>query len=381
MVDDTQARTAPPDISPSEMLRTSALRSGGRAPKPPFDEVALLRGLEKEYDLGDWLAWSPTRYGASNDSWFVETEDGDVVVRRSHDLKTADGARFERALIEYLVARGYPAPAVVPTRSGQGSVTVEGVLHMVMRRLPGGPYDRESPGHLRAAARGLGRFHRLVGDLPTDQTAEESSTLVTLSAPAQERLRFAFAVVEPLLRPDRRYDVRADVDALVRDMATVHDGLTEQLPELTYLVTHGSYGPTSLLLRGDRLTGVVDYDRAAHDLLSLDLAYATWVFCGPDGARRRELGVDPERLSTFLRHYRTQASPTAGDLRALPAAMRARRLVKVTKKSENLLHKHAYEPRDADQADKFARTLAVEASQSRWLEEHASDLRRLLTPS
>ncbi len=366
-------------VDPTDVLRTSTLRSGGRAPKAVFDEVALLRRLEKEYDLGDWVTWRSTDFGASNDSWFVETEFGDVVVRRSHGLKTPTGARFEQALTDYLVSRGYPAPTVVPTRTGQGSTVLDGVVHMVMRRLPGTSYDRDSPGHLPAAARGLGRFHRLVADLPADQTAEQSSGLATLSASAQERLRSAFAAVEPQLADDRRSEALRDVDQLLRDLATVREQLGGRLPELTYLITHGSYGPSSVLFTGDALTGVVDFDRAAHDLLSLDLAYATWVFCSPTPSRRHSLGVDPGRLTSFLQHYRAEFPLSAADLWALPLSLRARRLVRMTKKCDNLLYKDALEPRDVAQADKFARMLATEASHSRWLDEHLSDLTGLLT--
>ncbi len=366
------------DTIGQELLRTSVLRDGGRTPRRAFDEVALLRRLEKEYDLGDWLRWSPTVLGASNVSWFVETEHGDVVVRRSHDLKTVQAARFEQALIDHLVSRGFPAPLVLPTRTGAGCLVVDGLVHMVMRRLPGSSYDRESPAHLAEAAHGLGRFHALVHDLPTDQDAATSSTLTVVSPAARRRVEAALAVVEPMLADERRTEARRDVDRLVSDMATIHDQLGAMLPELTYLITHGSYGPTSVLLTDDRLTGVLDLDRSAHDLLCLDLAYATWQFCSPSARRRKELGVDPELLAAFLAHYRTQVPVTTADLEAVPTSLLARRLVRLTKKSENLLHKHALAPRNADDADAFARMLSAEADRSRWLDQHRADLTRAL---
>lgn len=362
-----------------ELLRRSVLRDGGRAPRQAFDEVSLLRRLEKEYDLGDWVSWRPTVTGASNDSWFVETERGEVVVRRSHDLKTLQGALFEQALIEHLVACGYPAPLVLPTRVGTGSVVHDGLVHMVMRRLPGAVYDHGSAAHLAEAARGLGRLHSLVAGLPTDQGPAESSTLTVLGPAARRRLTTAFEVVEPLLTDERRVEARRDVDRLVGDMAFVHGRLDAMLPGLTYLITHGSYGPTSVLFTDEHLTGVLDFDRAAHDLLCLDLAYATWRFCSPSLLRRKEPGVDPQLVATFLGHYCTRAPVTAADLEALPESLLARRLVRVTKKAENLLHKHALAPRDADQADAFARMLSGEATRSRWLTEHRTDLTRALS--
>ncbi len=363
------------------VLRTSQLRTGGRRPKVAFDEVALLGRLEKEYDLGPWGAWRRTESGTSNESWHVETGFGDVVVRRSHVLKTAQGLRFEQALISYLREQGYPAPVVVPTRTGTLSVTLDGVHHMVTKRLPGATYEWEAPEHLPTAARGLGWFHRLVGELPADQEAEQSSSLAMIDAQAQEHLQLALSIMEPVLPPAERTEVQRDVGWLRSEMLLVHDQLTERLPELTYLITHGSYGPTSVLLQDDRLSGVVDFDRAAHDLLTLDLATAVWVFCSPSPSRRRVLGLELRRVTCFLQQYGAEFDATTADLMMLATALRARRLLTVSKKCENFLTKSTLVPgSETQRAQKLIRTIATEATQSRWLKEHAPDLTRAAAP-
>lgn len=350
-----------------DLLGTSRLRAGGRRPKVAFDEVALMRRLEKEYDLGDWVTWQATESGASNDSWFVETTSGEVVVRRSHDLKTAASLRFEQALLAYLEGRGYPAPTVVPTRTGATSLLIDELHHMVTRRLPGVLCDVQVPAQYAAAAHAFGWFHDLVRDLPTTQSPLESSSLALISPTAQEHLERALSVAGPLLPTEQRDELRRDGEWLGQEMALAREELGGRLGELTYLITHGSWGPTAVLFEDGRLSGVVDFDRAAHDLLSLDLATALWVFCAPAESRRAVLGIDPGAVSTFLRAYARGGRVSEADLEALPVALRVRRLVKITKKTENLLTKATLAPHDVRQAEKFARILAAEAAQCRWL--------------
>jgi Ser/Thr protein kinase RdoA (MazF antagonist) len=382
MTEDTRDATEQMETTVPEdrVLRTSQLRTGGRRPKGVYDAIALLRRLEKEYDLGPWDTWRRADQGASNDSWFVETASGDVVVRRSHDLKTAEGLRFEQALIAYLRAQGYPAPVIVPTRTGALSVTLDGVHHMVAEQLPGTTYRWTSPDRLPTAAQGLGWFHRLVDDLPADQTAEQSSSLTMINATAQERLLLALSIMEPLLPPDERAGAEQDIRWLSSEMLVVHDELAARLPELTYLITHGSYGPTAVLLEDDHLSGVLDFDRAAHDLLTLDLATAVWVFCSASPFRRRVLGLDLGRLTWFLQEYATEYKASAADLTMLATALRARRLLTVSKKCENFLTKSAIFPGEAGRAEKLTRTAKTEATQCRWLKQHESDLTRAAHP-
>ena len=382
MTEDTRDATELTEttVPEDDILRTSQLRTGGRRPKDAYDAIALLRYLEKEYDLGPWDTWQRAKQGVTNDSWFVQTASGEVVVRRSHDLKTAQGLRFEQALITHLRAHGFPAPPVLPTRTGNLSVTIDGVHHMVTERLPGTTYEWGSPDRLPTAAQGFGWFHRLVDDLPTDQTAEQSSSLEMISATAQEHLELALSIVEPLLPATQRAEALQDIRWLVSEMEVVHDELAERLPELTYLITHGSYGPTSVLLQDDHLSGVLDFDRAGHDLLTLDLATAVWVFCSPTQFRRRVLGLDPRRLTSFLQAYSTEYRPSTADLTMLATALRARRLLTVSKKCENFLTKSTLSPGEPARAEKLTRTVTSEATQCRWLKQHAPEITHAAHP-
>jgi Ser/Thr protein kinase RdoA (MazF antagonist) len=358
------------------LLRRSERRDGGRPPSAEFDEAALVQELERLYDLGRWRSWRKTESGKSNASYFVATDGGQVVLRRSSPVKTLPAARFEAALIRHLADAGYPAPPVVPTRDGEVVVEVDGHIHMVTRLLPGAPYDKAGSTQLAAAARGLGRYHALVCDLPTDPTAHESSSLSGLSRRCGLRLAQVWQLVEPLLDASRAASLRSDLDYLVHEIGSLDVTFEPIQSGLTHLIVHGSYGRTALLFTGQDLTGVVDYDRAVHDFLVLDLAYALKSFARPRSIASDGGWIDVDRAGSFLDSYRIEFPLSDADVTALTLALRTHRLATVDKKCGNVLTKHALVARRPYDAAGFAGLIAREVRRLRWIASHEPELGR-----
>jgi len=364
------------DIGP-DLLRTSVRRNGGRTPSPPYDADAVMHEMERHYGLGLWMSWEPTEKGSSNDSFFIWTEAGSFVVRRSSRLKTIGAAHFECALIDHLLSAGYPAPPVVRTRDGGIRVEIDGRIHMVMRRLYGGPYERADPAHQDGVAHGLGRYHRIVAYLPTDLDARQSSGLTGLAERGHDSFARAVGVVRPLLDSERQVQITNDAAYLESEAESVTRQLDGHLSDLTYLITHASYDGSALLLTDNELTAVVAYDRAVHDLLDFDLAYALKSFCRGEVTSRRGARIDPGRCQTFIRAYRTEAPLSDADIWALPLIMRAQRLVVVVNRCRNLLTRHAVAPRQTKDAVDIAELVTGEATRLRRLTENCNDLNDL----
>lgn len=347
--------------------RSSVARQGGRLPVTPVDEPALFPVLEEAYGLGRWRAWQRTEKGMSNISWFVRTDAGEFVLRRSHNLKTVAGAEFECALIDLLRGHGFPAPPIQRTRDGAVQVQVDGVLHMVMRLMPGREYDHGDANQLKAAALGLARYHAIVSELTVPGGRERSSGLASIGQLGQEKLYAAVHVVEPLLAAGARAALRENARYLADRMERLNVGLGERQEDLTSLVIHGSYGQSAVLVDGDQLTAVLDFDRSVLDLLDLDVVYALRSFCREIPSRQSAEGIDLDRCRTFLRHYRSQAPWTEADLAAMPELFQVQRLIVIAKKCDNLLTKQSIVPRQPKDAVKFALLLERECARLRWL--------------
>ena len=364
-----------PAECPEQVLRAgSPHRQGGRPPSPKRDDEEIIASLEGAYPLGRWRSWRRTDVGASNASWFLETDAGSFVLRRSHRLKTAAGARFECALLDLLCQRGFPAPEVQRTSDGDVLVELDGVIHMVMSRLPGSSFDGGSAMHRAVAARGLGRYHTIVSELAAPEGTNRSFALARLGPEGRASLAAAVETVCPRLDADARETLHSRAGYLAGEMVRVEEQLEDRQDVLSTVVVHGSYGPTALLLTDDRLTGVVDFDRAEVDLLGLDLAYALDAFCRPGAVRRMGIGLDQSLTREFLTHYRPEAPASDADLGAVPALFRAQRLGKVLKKCDNVLTTHALAPEQDKHVTNFPRVIERECARVRWLGDNLSTL-------
>jgi Ser/Thr protein kinase RdoA (MazF antagonist) len=238
---------------------------------------------------------------------------------------------------------------------------------MVMGLLPGRAYDPGDRAQLELAARGLGRYHSIVSELTPAGEPNRSSGLATLGQLGQENLYAAVNVVLPLLSPRAATQLTEDARYLGERMEQLNVGLGQRQKELRQLVIHGSYGQSAVLVDGHQLTGVLDFDRAAHDLLALDLAYALRSFCREVPIRPSGPSVNAGLGRAFLRHYRSQAPLADADLAALPEAFQAQRLIVVAKKCQNLLTKQAITPRQSKDALSFSLLLNRECTRVRWM--------------
>lgn len=326
--------------------------------------------VARAWDLGRWEDWHRTPKGSTNTSYFVTTDRGRFVVRVSNPRKTEDGMAREVALLEHLRARDYPAPRVVASRAGAGWEQIRGALCLVTERFPGSFPDLHDPGHLAASARALARFHQEGRHLPEPARPTLGSDLRLLGeGPAL--LARAGEVIAGLVGPEGRERfglARAVLEPGFAETGSIGDADAA----LPHLVTHGSLGVSAVLFEGPRLTGVLDYERAAHELRALDLAYTLRALTRRP---KEEPGAfDLARLGAFLAAYQEVEPLAAGEAEQLPAVLRAQRLLKVAGKTANLLGKHAVVPQQEKDAFKLIETLELELPRLRWLEEHTGEL-------
>jgi homoserine kinase type II len=265
----------------------------------PLPELADL------WPLGGWQTVEPIPVG-KNEHLRLVAGDGVHYLRRSHRAKPRDELVAQLALMRELRARGLPAPEVVPTRAGADHAEVDGRWWVVTRGIAGAPFDDGSRAHLRALGQVLGRYHRLVADLP------------------------AVVAEPPALTEVRLRATRPDVDpALQARAVAVVDRLTALLPELPRVVVHGGARRGSLLFDGDRVVGVLDFDSAHADVRVLDLAVAVHdvgkVYTRL-GDEDHKVALDLDRVTAVLAAYRAEVRTLPAEAEALPLLLEVKRL-------------------------------------------------------
>lgn len=331
----------------------------------------VVQALQDIYPLGRWLSWRRTPKGSSNTSFFVTTEAGDHVLRRSNERKTLASLECETRLIEYLGAAGYPAPELVRPSQGR-HVQVEGRYYLLTSLLPGHHYDPANRAHLSASARALARYHQLVADLPPPRYRAPTAMLSELGGGGRQALHEFGRLASTMVDAEAMSRLGPSLVKLDDHVLRVRRILDDIVDDLPTVVVQGSFGRSALLFVGDELSGVIDYDRAGLDLRALDLAYTVKALCRAPG--NRWVGLDQVLLGDFLRAYDEVEQVRTGELDALPLVFQAQRLLKVIKKCQNVVAKHELVTQTAKDVEKVAVIVDREQARVSWLEHHAPQL-------
>lgn len=306
----------------------------------PLAELAAL------WPLGGWSSISPVT-GGKNEHLRVAAADGVHYLRRSYRAKPRDELTGQLRLMQLLRDRGFPAPEVVPSRTGADHVELYGRLWIATRGVEGTPFDDGSREHLRALGRTLARYHAVVADLPA--VAAEPAVLSELRSRGNER------DMEPALR--------ARTEQIVKQ-------LTGLLPNLPRVVVHGGARRGSLVFAGDEVAGVLDFDSAHPDVRVLDLAVAVHdvgkVYTRL-GEADHKVALDLDRVTELLVAYSRDARPTAAEAEALPLLLEAKRLKRGLGRRSRVL---GGEPLSANDHAK----IQLEDYRLAWLDEHRDAL-------
>ena len=282
------------------------------------------------YRLGELKAAHRIERGFVNENWDVETSQGRYFLKRRHShlqqlhapVVALAVIRAQHALMARLRQRGFPAPAVVPTANGETLHVEGGEFYEVQEYIAGEPYDHTRPAHLAEAAVTLGRYHACVqGFAPRAlRNLGELYTPATLKANLSKLVE-AWSLQLPTSNFQPPTSNLQQLEAHAADLAARF----AQAPAhgtLPHVIIHGDYYAGNLLFEGDRIVGVVDYDKARWQARVVELAEALIYFASPRPGHLRHLVyhgfLQWEPFACFLRHYARVIVPEDNEIRTLP---------------------------------------------------------------
>ncbi len=286
---------------------------------PSATEAQLNRVLSR-YRLGRLkAAWRPA-HGFINDNWIVETSAGRCFVKHRHpSLAEPAFIAAQHALTRWLRNHGFPAPALLPTVDGETLLILDRECYEVQEYIQGSDYDRGRAAHLEEAAATLGRHHVLVrGFAPAVLCRPGELYHPRLLRTNLTRLAETWQLDEEEGLARLHSKLGAEASDLARRFAT-HGSLSE-------LLIHGDYYGDNLLFDGDRIVGVVDYDKACWQPRVVELAEALIYFASPRPGNLRHL-VYPgvlqwEPFAGFLQAYARVTVPDETEGQVLPDYIR-----------------------------------------------------------
>src|SRR5712672_2229847 len=214
------------------------------------------------YDLGNLLAYKGIAEGVENSNFLLHTSRGYFILTLYEKRVAANDLPFFLGLMEHLAARGLTCPQPVKNRAGETLGRLAGRPAAIVTFLDGMWIRRPSATHCAGLGRALAELHIAGADFAmTRPNALSVASWRTLYENAETR---ADGVQAGL-----RAAIAAELDLLA----------TSWPRDLPQGVIHADLFPDNVFFLGERLSGVIDFTFACHDMLAYDVAICLNAWC------------------------------------------------------------------------------------------------------
>ena len=272
------------------------------------EELAALLG---EFDVGSLVSVKGIAEGVENSNWLVDTTgrggangdgSGARFILTVYEKRVAIGdLPFFLGLLDHLAAAGCPVPRTIHDRHGAAFRMRDDKALALIEFLPGVSIDEPSAAQARSVGAALAGIHLAAqGFAMARPNSLGSAGWQTLA----EACSGHWDEIDPALGEL----VRRELAALLRDWP-------QGLPSGAI---HADLFPDNVLMRGDAVSGLIDFYFACTDALAYDLAvtHAAWCF---DTTGER---FDPAVSDALLDGYEAVRPLTEAERAALPCLAR-----------------------------------------------------------
>lgn len=257
----------------------------------------------------------PLAHGTNNQVRVIETAAGSYVLRVYSNHADAGRLRFEHAVLARLQALGLPfgLPVAIPTTSGELFVriaTSEGeALAALTPFLSGEHPDGANLAQAQSGGAALGLLDAaLAGIAP-----------IEMDAATGWRSYGDLAHCHPLVPDPRTAILELPIsEGMCERLAQSYDALTARIPalyaSLPHQLVHEDYAPDNLLMKGTRVTGVLDFEFCTRDVRVMDLTVAlSWWPIAQFGT-----GAEWPIIQAVVEGYARHVALTAEEAHAVP---------------------------------------------------------------
>jgi len=234
-----------------------------------------LERVLSHYPLGGLRGAQRPQHGFVNDNWIVDTTAGRFFLKHRHPtLSEPAFVHAQHALTMWLRSGGFPAPELKRTMDGNTLCILDSECYEIQQYIVGTNYDHHHTAHLEEAARTLACYHSVVSSFAEHELCRHEC----LYTPRQIRENLSHLVRTWQATNDAESaDLVACIGAQVEELAARF----AEHGRLRALVIHGDYYADNLLFSGDRIVGVVDYDKSRWQARVVELAEALIYFGSP----------------------------------------------------------------------------------------------------
>ena len=237
-----------------------------------------VKGLTHRFGIGDIITFSVMDGGLENTSYCVETSSGKYVLTL-WDQKSLQHATNLASLLMYLTGRGIRTSRVV-VPPNEPIVVLHDEKPVMLKRYVDGDVSANLTGNLII------------------QLGEEMARLHEIPAPSYLPESFPYGrshfaeVTDSNLR-------HAYIDWLSEKTSYLHKSIPQHLP---MALIHGDVFFDNVIVKGDQLMAIIDFEEACHYYRCFDLGMVIV------GACRDRQGISFEKAGRFIRGYQKKTT-------------------------------------------------------------------------
>ena len=229
----------------------------------------------QRYDVGELVSAKGIAEGVENSNYLVDTTKDRFILTLYEKRVAADDLPFFMALLDHLAAKGLPVPPAIKDRQGVEIQQLCGRPACLIKFLPGVSLTNPTSEQANAAASAMATMHEAVTDFA--ETRSNSMGVATW---------------RPLLKRCGS-DLDGIASGLFDELTAALDRIEAGWPtNLPTCAIHADLFPDNVLMRGDAVTGLIDFYFACTDLRAYDLAvmHGAWAFDPSGETYRTEIG-------------------------------------------------------------------------------------------
>jgi len=284
------------------------------------------KALDSERDLIELLHhWpflgpatlQPTHWGASNTTYIVDAPAGKFILKLYGSTTSTAQIQYEHRLLSHLqkARLSFAVPTPLPAPSGETLISIGGsdtpLRIALLHWLPGQHTNRDNLSHTHAAGRTLGELHGALAQIdPADEPVLPPwGALYQIHPLVTDPLAITKSL--PLDENQRRRLERTFIEVL-----EVKPHLYATLP---LQIVHADYLCCNVLIEGEQVSGVIDFEFATVDLRFMDFIAGLDHFAFPWKAPRWDF------VEAFITGYNQSVLLTLQELEALSLVWRLQR--------------------------------------------------------
>ena len=239
------------------------------------------------YDVGELVSAKGIAEGVENSNYLVDTTTGRFILTLYEKRVDSADLPFFFAMLDHLAERDNPVPPAIKDRNGNVIQTLEGKSACLIKFLPGISLSHPNAAQAIAAGAALGGMHAALKDFPL---ARPNSMGAESWRPLFERCGRSLDEITPGFHDSMGFALDAVLkgwDASRFEQSTIHADLF----------------PDNVLMRGNDVSGLIDFYFACTDIRVYDLAimHSAWAFDAQ--GRNYDAAVGDGLIAGYERHF------------------------------------------------------------------------------